>query len=343
MFLEQVVGGVSGGEVDQHRGQRPEVRGVLRLGRVFWCRVEVGVERRLRVDDATAGRRGSGWRCVEQVQVAESLLDSRTLPLDDPLAAAKASLRILTATEDAVVPTASLLRSKRPFHSDFSWLHLSDLHITADYGDARSDTAADLGRFLDDLPECLDQMHVEPDAIFFTGDVAQSGAEEEYEVAKEFFDHVQDCLPTRSRQVPLLMIPGNHDVTWSAINPARDLEIRRELKLHGDSHSILDKHGDYLSERQLNYREFSNKSMGTVTTPTADALGFTHTVPAPKRGVRVGIAGLNSSWLSTRDDLLAGTGAKPGDFGDVDLQRLHLSAGQMRLAAASLSNGALRH
>ena len=166
---------------------------MLRLGRVFWCRVEVGVEGWLRVDDATAGRRGSGWRCVEQVQVAGQLLDSRTLPLDDPLAAAKASLRILTATEDAVVPTASLLRSIRPFHSDFSWLHLSDLHITADYGDARSDTAADLGRFLDDLPECLDQMHVEPDVIFFTGDVAQSGAEEEYEVAKEFFDHVQDC------------------------------------------------------------------------------------------------------------------------------------------------------
>jgi predicted phosphodiesterase len=268
---------------------------------------------------------------------AERLLAIGDIAADDALGLLARNLKVMRVTEGDLLEAPSFLSSPRArFHPDLAWLHLSDLHITADYGDVRSDTNADLSRLLEDLPKRLAESDIVPDAVFFTGDVAQSGEEEEYDAALSFFVDLQQSLPPASRRAPMLIVPGNHDVAWAAIDPTRELALRRELKASEDIVRVVRQHAPYIEERQRQYREFIDKSQGTIETPALDGLAFTYAFPAPARGVQVGVAGLNSAWLSTRKDLFARAGAVAEDVGDLDLQHLHLGSEQLRTAAAGI-------
>ena len=164
-------------------------------------------------------------------------------------------LKISKVTEGDSIEKAEFLKLKNiDFKADLCWLHLSDLHITSDYKDKLSDTRTDLRRFLEDLPKCLQESGLTPDATFFTGDVSQSGSEDEYEAAQEFFADLQQILPDASRLAPIFIVPGNHDVTWSQIDTERELELRNKLKTSTNPSEILEEYTDYIKNRQKTSR-----------------------------------------------------------------------------------------
>jgi len=106
---------------------------------------------------------------------------------------------------------------------DFSFIHLSDSHISPhysipdDFSRLRSypciHTMKDLGEVA--MPSCK-VTAPKPSFFFHTGDITEYGfAGCTWEVTKQYFDGVQ---------VPIYCIPGNHDHTWVA-----DTETFRRL------------------------------------------------------------------------------------------------------------------
>lgn len=270
-------------------------------------------------------------------EAAERLVDLNSLPDDDPLKLLVQTLRVSKITAGDAVEAPELLKARSmPFEPDLSWLHLSDLHITPDYSDEISDTAADLNRLLDDLPTQLGEVKLAPDAIFFTGDVSQSGTEDEYEVAAQFFASLLQVMPEASRLAPLFIVPGNHDITWSAIEPDLELELRSKLNPNADATQTLEDYADYIAARQKNFRTFMDKLRGDLTIPPLDGFSYTSSFNVASRNIRIGVAGFNSSWLSTRKDLYANKGIPDAEtLADLDLQHLRLGTRQLRVAGVS--------
>lgn len=111
------------------------------------------------------------------------------------------------------MPKSAKPTSTRPI----TWLHLSDFHFAKEGGWDRSGTLKALHRFLDDRVAS----GWSPDFIFATGDLAWSGAKEEFDQAQVFFRDLAKSLRLsedefRSR---LFVIPGNHDVDRKAMGP----------------------------------------------------------------------------------------------------------------------------
>lgn len=277
---------------------------------------------------------------------AAQLLDILSSDAAPNLAHLREQLKVVRVAEgDAVEPIELLRRSRIPFQAGLSWLHLSDLHITEDYSDTTSDTFADIDRFLTDLPRRLEEAGVEPDLIFFTGDVSQAGGEHQYSVAQTFFANLIEALPERSKSAPLFLVPGNHDVDWSAIDAAVDLELRKSLRETASPQQSLGEWQEYLGRRQAQYRRFADSIQGESVEPVVEGLAYVRAEKVGTDGPTVGIAGLNSAWLSTRKDLLARLDeADRASIADLDLQHLRLGAKQLRAAgnSASIRNAQVR-
>jgi len=98
------------------------------------------------------------------------------------------------------------------------WLHISDLHFRG--GDAY-DRDVVTRALIRSVPEFAKVRRV--DAVFVTGDIAQSGRTEEYVQATAFFDALLAALGLgRDR---LFVVPGNHDVDRTlGVGLARTLE-----------------------------------------------------------------------------------------------------------------------
>src|SRR5690349_4024564 len=83
-------------------------------------------------------------------------------------------------------------------------VHLSDTHLLA--GDVplggRYDTAANLRRTL----EAVEGLGIRPDALVFTGDLADLGESEAYRSLRELVEPVAERLGA-----PLVWVAGNHD------------------------------------------------------------------------------------------------------------------------------------
>jgi predicted MPP superfamily phosphohydrolase len=267
---------------------------------------------------------------------AQRLLNLSSAPQDDPLQLLARTLSISKITAGDEIEASNLMKRSIKFDADLSWLHISDLHLTNDYGDKLSDTSTDVSRLLEDLPNRLHDIKLAPDAVFFTGDVVQSGSVDEYEAAEAFFADLQQALPEPSRLAPIFIVPGNHDVTWSAIEPDRELELRSRLKSHASAMKALEEQADYIAERQKNFRTFMDKLVGTLPIPPLDGFSFTGSFTTPNRTIRVGVAGFNSSWLSTRKDLYTNISIPhSSSLADLDLQFLRLGSKQLRIAAIS--------
>lgn len=112
----------------------------------------------------------------------------------------------------------------KPQRGTATWLHLSDLHMCA--GERPTAGAWDqdvvTASFLQRLPELLKQHDLHPDAVLFTGDASQSAADLEYEAAGQFFGEVRARV---GRDVPILAVPGNHDVSWATLDQSTEKSL----------------------------------------------------------------------------------------------------------------------
>jgi predicted phosphodiesterase len=174
------------------------------------------------------------------------------------------------------------------------WLHISDIHL-------RSTTAWSQNVVAKALCEDIAHRHQSGEALDFilvTGDLAFSGAADQYDLAAGFCDNL--CTASDLAKERLFCIPGNHDID----RDTQKLSFRgaRTLLDQNQVDSLLAPADDLetLLKRQRNYRSFQATYFGTQERiPTADGLGYVSVLAIAD--VRIGIVGLDSAWLAEGD------------------------------------------
>jgi 3',5'-cyclic AMP phosphodiesterase CpdA len=94
--------------------------------------------------------------------------------------------------------------------STITWLHLSDLHFRGNELHTWDENVV-LRAFLVDVRERIASDGLRPDFIAVSGDIAFSGAPEEYTLAERFLDELLEVTDLSKTQ--LFIVPGNHGWT----------------------------------------------------------------------------------------------------------------------------------
>lgn len=119
---------------------------------------------------------------------------------------------------------------------DINILHLSDIHYgknhvandrkqISTYGGASYND--ELEEIKESLKELENKFNVRPNFIVVTGDIAETSSPDEYLLAEEFIGGIADFLDIDRRYV--VMIPGNHDVSWDICKEEREKKDNHEL------------------------------------------------------------------------------------------------------------------
>ena len=208
--------------------------------------------------------------------------------------------------------------------STITWLHLSDLHFRAK-GQHKWDEDIVLRALLDDVRARVED-GLTPDVILVSGDIAFSGAPEEYALAGHFFD---DLLKATSLpKTRLFIVPGNHDIdrqaisrgaiaiasssgSRQAVNEVLAVDVDRRLTFRKFEH-----YADFVNDYFEGQLVFDDEHYFYVRYPDLDLADR-----------KVAVMGLNSAWLSMSD----------GEYG-----RLVLGERQVRQALEAAKDADLR-
>ncbi|MBC8493123.1 MAG: metallophosphoesterase [Chloroflexi bacterium] len=193
--------------------------------------------------------------------------------------------------------------------STITWLHLSDLHLRG------TETSVDRGTFndmLSDIEERLEEEGLNLDAVFFTGDVAFSGQVEQYEQATERLDEILEACGLSGQRNRFFIVPGNHDVDRGEVNRTKGI-----CRLHEDNaKDLLDPDKPYGEineflgpdpDRELVFAKFQNFARFIDMFFSDEEIKFDYNRyyfvrSIDKEGHTVVVIGLNSAWLSFRDN-----------------------------------------
>ncbi len=176
--------------------------------------------------------------------------------------------------------------------TEVSWLHLSDMHISANNS---FDQKVIHEALFKDLETQINEYDIKLRFIFFTGDAAFSASKEDYEQDNIFFDELFRRLDIDKNN--LFIVPGNHDVNRYKASKILDdnrrkFDTREEIKEVIEDRKMLE---NFLS-RFDNYSEFLTKLYGNTFRMGADNYFFGQIRLVD--GVEFGIIGLNSAWAS---------------------------------------------
>ena len=184
----------------------------------------------------------------------------------------------------------------------FSWLHLTDFH----YGLTGQDCLWPNLRepFLDSLA-ALHERCGPWDAVFFTGDLVQSGESAQFErLQTEVLDPLwQKLSELGSGNAVLLAVPGNHDLYRP--NPRDDDPAAERLLEQDGFERIKDKFwnqpgGSYrrvIGHVFAAYREWWEKAPHRPDKLQTGALPGDFSATLERNGWRIGIVGLNVTFL----------------------------------------------
>jgi formylglycine-generating enzyme required for sulfatase activity/predicted phosphodiesterase len=180
-------------------------------------------------------------------------------------------------------------------------LHLSDIHFSK----GRSWDADPILRHLakqisDDVAAGL-----VPDLVVCTGDLAFSGQQHEYKLAKSWLESqlwpalMPDSAPALDRD-RLLLVPGNHDVDRKRVDAVAEM-VQTGLLAGGDQQRIAAVLGDASQRETLLKRHAAYLGFYTAW------LGTKQTLPWWQRMLtindqRLHVAGLDSAWMSCGDN-----------------------------------------
>lgn len=196
------------------------------------------------------------------------------------------------------VSAAPVDKASAPFGADVepplelpesSVLHLSDLH----FGTTEQATLW-YSQLADDLRElgCP-----KLDAVILSGDIANLSAPEEYAAARAFLSRLMEEL--RLSPARLVIVPGNHDLSWPLARKAYDLHRRSDYRgalregLYIDRGEIIEVRDEDAYRRR--FEEFSRFYEGIKGSPYpleyTQQAAFQH---FPEQ--RLLVLGLNSAW-----------------------------------------------
>ena len=126
------------------------------------------------------------------------------------------------------------------------WGHISDLHIEPDDPDQQ--------KVLEELANDISNF-TPLDFLVVSGDIAHSGNEKEYSVAKTFMDTL--CAKTGLNKKQLFLVPGNHDINWNAIEEIVNMGVRDYLNSAGSLLQFFS-NGKHKSNRQKIFKRLVN-------------------------------------------------------------------------------------
>jgi predicted MPP superfamily phosphohydrolase len=198
--------------------------------------------------------------------------------------------------------------------SKFTVLHLSDAHI----GKAEADQLAVLDPLLKSIKKESEERHLSPSLIVFSGDLVQGchlecregckndssppedcRLEKQYKKAEDFLNKIYTALSKKPGQIPLLIVPGNHDVNRHSINTdffaAREtyskdsvIEKQREIHKKGWKDRLLPQ--KRWMEFSQNYPNHSSMKWNTEFNVPYGVINH--------GDIKIGVIGLNSCWAA---------------------------------------------
>jgi len=180
-------------------------------------------------------------------------------------------------------------------NKSLQWLHLSDFHTGKDqYGQIQ------LFESIIEHIESKIRSGQKPDMIFFTGDIANKGKKNEYELfCNSLVFPLYDLLGDSTK---IFMVPGNHDV---------DRDEARATKRYGVANEIpefFDPNEKGVHERKVlfpRFESYAHADMHTWFTIGSDWLlsteGFFNHIHEIDN-YKIGILGINTAWLSEGDN-----------------------------------------
>jgi len=238
-----------------------------------------------------------------------------------------------------------------------SWLHVSDLHVARESLGRRptrrpgSELWAEVLRgFLADLDQQLDATGLRPDLLLVTGDLAYSGAVEQYDdLDADLLRPLLAHLRARGCDAVPFAVPGNHDVQRPSGAARRGYLLLRQYDALDDQDEDLRdlrtelwqaRDASFLAPLFSNYVAWTERSLlpelADRTLPSGlriEGLHRSHlpgdlSVVAARDGLRLLLVGLNSAWLQFDG----------GDFKG----KLHVPIEQLHAALAPDEHAALR-
>lgn len=184
------------------------------------------------------------------------------------------------------------------------WLHLSDAHLPPGSADTYRVNKV-LGALIKTLRENAAK-GLQPDVIFFTGDLADKG--KGYKNAKSFFDDLLDATGLKERfhdeaKRRLFVVPGNHDV-----DRVKTKFLERPLNTQEDSDEFFSpEHVEFRQpyfSRFHRYQEFFNDYFAGIRQFSAEQHWYAEVLPLDLNGysLKLGVIGLNSAWFCQDED-----------------------------------------
>ncbi len=179
-----------------------------------------------------------------------------------------------------------------PTGRPITWLHLSDLHFTTSGYFDRKVVLEALYKDVTTLRKSNPALE-KIDFIAFTGDLVYYGKEKEYANILEFFSRLLEVAGLSYNR--LFIVPGNHDVDRDAIQNRR---LRSRYRTREQINLLAERPAEFkeLCDRQHSFWLFVQEHLADHydfgTSP------YYYTAQIELCGGRVGILGLNSSWLS---------------------------------------------
>lgn len=190
----------------------------------------------------------------------------------------------------------------------FVVLHLSDSHIG--HPDRGLDSRSVLKPLIDDVAQIHLERGLQPNLVVFSGDLAfghlpTSSLVEQYNEGRAFLSRVLEAAGVKLGNVPILIVPGNHDLNRTRIDASQTNWILAHKDEESDDaiHNLMAKQGVQWSrilERQEEYSTFVNE-LTTSELEYEKELNLL-TGKIVHNGIKIGLAGFNSSWACAGDD-----------------------------------------
>lgn len=182
----------------------------------------------------------------------------------------------------------------------FTILHLSDAHI------GKPDCKYDSGGVLDSLLRDIDTKAKElgkPDLIVFTGDLVHGNPKEyplskQYELAKTFLGDVCNNARGQLGNIPLCIVPGNHDVDRSRVDTNQKGQ-RDKLNVADVQEMMRDQiTWKRMLERQETWFDFA-KGLSGDDVQWSDCFASHRILRHDDK--QIGVVGFNTSWACHED------------------------------------------